>query len=83
VTFSCGDVRDADLEHGAAIASPGASANFVFFLYAPFTGPVLDEVSKRLRAVAERRAITVCALGVEVGREHERCSLVATSTRSG
>jgi hypothetical protein len=40
----------------------------VFFLYAPFTGPVLDAVALRLRAVARTRAIVVAALGVDLKR---------------
>ncbi len=58
VAFTEGDARRADLEDGT-----------VFFLYAPFTGPVLAEVMSRLRAVASRRAIVVCALGMDLGRE--------------
>lgn len=58
VSFSEGDAREADLDDGT-----------VFFLYAPFTGPVLAEVMGRLRAVATRRAIVVCTLGVDVDRE--------------
>jgi SAM-dependent methyltransferase len=58
VGFTCGDARDADLDEGT-----------VFFLYVPFTGPVLAEVLRRLRAVASRRAIVVCCLGLELDRE--------------
>ncbi len=58
VTFVQGDVRDADLQDGT-----------VFYLYAPFTGPVLAEVLDRLRAVAQLRSIVVCALGIDAGRE--------------
>jgi SAM-dependent methyltransferase len=50
--FDCADARDADLDDGT-----------VFYLYTPFTGPVLAAVLDRLRGVAERRAIVVCALG--------------------
>jgi SAM-dependent methyltransferase len=53
-----GDAREADLDDGT-----------VFFLYLPFTGPVLAKVVERLRAVASRRAIVVCALGVDVERD--------------
>lgn len=59
VRFVRGDVRDADLDDGT-----------VFFLYSPFTGPVLAHVVRRLHAVASRHAIVVCALGVEL----ERCA---------
>jgi SAM-dependent methyltransferase len=57
VGFTLGDARHADLGDGT-----------VFFLYAPFTGPVLADVVHRLRAVAERHAIVVCALGVDLDR---------------
>ncbi len=58
VGFTSGDVRDADLDDGT-----------VFFLYVPFTGPVLAEVLRRLQAVASRRPIVVCSLGLELDRE--------------
>lgn len=54
-SFVEGDVRDAPLDDGT-----------VFFLYAPFTGRVLAEVVDRLRAVARRHAIVVCAHGVDL-----------------
>jgi SAM-dependent methyltransferase len=57
VRFVEGDARHADLDDGT-----------VFFLYAPFTGPVLTEVVRRLGAVASRRAIVVCSLGIDVDR---------------
>jgi SAM-dependent methyltransferase len=50
-----GDARDAHIDDGT-----------VFFLYAPFTGPVLDAVALRLRGVAQKRAIVVAALGVDL-----------------
>jgi len=52
-----GDARDAQLHDGT-----------VSFLYAPFTGPVLDAVALRLRTVARQRGIVVAALGVDLGR---------------
>jgi hypothetical protein len=55
VRFTREDAREADLHDGT-----------VFFLYLPFTGPVLASVVRRLRSVAERRAIVVCALGVDL-----------------
>ncbi|HEU4614456.1 MAG TPA: class I SAM-dependent methyltransferase [Kofleriaceae bacterium] len=55
VGFELADARDADLGDGT-----------VFFMYLPFTGPVLDAVMQRLRAVAERREIVVCAIGLEL-----------------
>jgi hypothetical protein len=57
VMFSQGDVRRADLDAGT-----------VFYLYAPFTGPVLAEVLARLFSVASKHAIVVCALGVDLHR---------------
>lgn len=39
------------------------SAGTVFYLYTPFTGPVLAQVLERLRALAARRAIRVASLG--------------------
>jgi SAM-dependent methyltransferase len=53
--FAAEDARDARLDDGT-----------VFFLYVPFTGPVLAAVLERLGAVAARRAIVVCALGVDL-----------------
>jgi hypothetical protein len=58
VTYNEGDARQADVEDGT-----------VFYLYAPFTGPILAEVMGRLRSVASRRAIVVCTLGIDVERE--------------
>ena len=55
VSFSSEDARTAAIEDGT-----------VFFLYVPFVGPVLDAVLERLRGVAERRPIVVCALGVDL-----------------
>lgn len=57
VDFTLADARDADLLDGT-----------VFFLYTPFTGPVLAEVLRRLRTIAARREIIVCALGMDLGR---------------
>jgi SAM-dependent methyltransferase len=58
VQFARADVRDADIGDGT-----------VFFLYTPFTGPVLAEVARRLHDVACRRAIVVCALGIDLDRD--------------
>ncbi len=41
----------------------------VFFLYAPFNGPMLTAVLRRLEGVARRRPIVVCAVGVELQGE--------------
>ena len=56
VELSVADARDADLD------------GTVFFLYLPFTGPVLVQWLERLRRVAERRAIVVCTLGLDLDR---------------
>jgi hypothetical protein len=58
VTYVAGDARVADLSDGT-----------VFYLYAPFTGPVLAQVVNRLRSIASRQAIVVCTLGVDLERE--------------
>jgi SAM-dependent methyltransferase len=55
VTFVDGDALDANLDDAT-----------VFFLYLPFTGEVLAGVMKRLRAIAERKPIVVCALGLDL-----------------
>ena len=55
VELVSGDVRDAPLDDGT-----------VFYLYAPFTGPVLETVIERLHAIAARRSIVVAALGIDL-----------------
>jgi SAM-dependent methyltransferase len=55
VELSHGDVREADLDDGT-----------VFFLYNPFTEPVLGQALARLHEIARRRAIVVCALAVDL-----------------
>jgi len=55
VRFELADARDAEIGDGT-----------VFFMYLPFTGPVLEAVMRRLRAIAERREIVVCALALEL-----------------
>jgi SAM-dependent methyltransferase len=57
VSFTHADAREAAIDDAT-----------VFFLYVPFTGPVLAEVLRRLHAVARRRDIVVCALGVDLDR---------------
>ncbi len=59
VGFEVGDVRDAEIGDGT-----------VFYMYLPFTGPVLDAVMRQLRAIAERREIVVCALGLDLAAWH-------------
>ena len=55
VTFVEGDALDADLDDATVV-----------FLYLPFTGEVLAGVLRRLEAVARRRQLAVCALGLEL-----------------
>ena len=55
VSFAQGDALDADLD----------DATVVFF-YLPFTGDVLAGVLQRLEAVARRRQLVLCALGVDL-----------------
>jgi len=55
VSFVEADARDAELDDGT-----------VFFLYLPFTGAVLRAVLERLHAVATRRDIVVCTLGLDL-----------------
>jgi hypothetical protein len=54
VHFTEDDARTSPLDDGT-----------VFFLYLPFSGAALAEMVLRLEAVARRRAIVVCALGVD------------------
>jgi SAM-dependent methyltransferase len=58
VDFVEADAREADLHEGT-----------VFYLYLPCTGPALAGVLERLRGVAERKPIVVCALGVDLDRQ--------------
>jgi SAM-dependent methyltransferase len=58
VDFVEADARDAALHDGT-----------VFYLYLPFTGPALARMLERLRDVAERRPIVVCALGIDLDRQ--------------
>jgi hypothetical protein len=55
VTYAEADARTADVDDGT-----------VFFLYAPVSGTALAEVVRRLRRVAEKHAIVVCALGLDM-----------------
>jgi SAM-dependent methyltransferase len=48
-----------------ASAADVALDGSVFFLYAPFNGETLTAVLRRIEEVARRRAIVVCALGLE------------------
>lgn len=55
VSFTAGDARDASIDDAT-----------VFFFYVPFTGPVLAAMLEKIERVASRRAIVVCALGVDL-----------------
>lgn len=57
VSFVTADARDADLDEAT-----------VFYLYLPFTGAALDAVMRKVEAVARRRTIVVCALGIDLDR---------------
>ena len=57
VSFTQGDARDADLDSGST-----------FYLYSPFSGPVLDAVLSRLESTAQRRSLFVCASPVDSTR---------------
>jgi SAM-dependent methyltransferase len=57
VEYVQGDAREVTFDDGT-----------VFFLYAPFTGPILDAVVSRLLAVARRRDVVVCTLGLDLDR---------------
>ena len=68
ISFECCDVAERRLDGS------------VFFLYAPFNGELLARVLVRLREVAGRRKIVVCAVGLELGevewlKERNRASL--------
>lgn len=55
VSFVSGDARESDLSDATVI-----------FLYLPFTGGALATVMERLRAVAQRRDLVLCALGLDL-----------------
>lgn len=55
VTFDDTDARAADIHEGT-----------VFYMYRPFVGPVLDAFMERLRALSQRRAVRICALGMDL-----------------
>jgi SAM-dependent methyltransferase len=57
VVFENADVRRADL-----------SAGSVFFMYLPFVGAALEQAMRALHAVAMKKAIVLCALGVDLAR---------------
>jgi hypothetical protein len=55
VEFVAGDALTADLDDATVV-----------FLYLPFTGAVLEGVLRRLEAVAHRRQLVLCALGLDL-----------------
>jgi hypothetical protein len=55
VSFAQGDALEADLADATVV-----------FLYLPFTGDVLAGVLRRLEAVARRRQLVLCALGLDL-----------------
>lgn len=57
VTFTCADAAEVDLDGS------------VFFLYAPFNGDLLARAMRRVEAVARRRPIVVCTVGLELSGE--------------
>lgn len=58
------DFVNVDMRKAAAFIEEGT----VFFLYLPCTGSALEELLERLHEVAARRAIVICALGVDLER---------------
>ena len=58
VRFTRGDARVVNLDDGT-----------IFFMYAPFNGPIMDAVLGRLRAESMRRAITVVTVSLDLARE--------------
>jgi len=60
VSFTHADARD------TALDGSSDAARLVFFLYAPFNGAMLMHVVRRLEEVAERRAIVICAVDLEL-----------------
>jgi SAM-dependent methyltransferase len=62
--------RSVDLGLGAVSFVQANAADMeldgsIFFLYAPFNGQMLTDVLRRLEAVARRRPIVVCTVGLE------------------
>ena len=57
-------VHQVAFEH--ANAAETELAGRVFFLYAPFNGPMLTAVLGRLEALARRQPITVCAVAIDL-----------------
>lgn len=65
----CGELGLADLSFTHADAAEAELDGSVFFLYSPFNGETLARVMRRLEAVARRRPIVLCAVGLEFPAE--------------
>ncbi len=61
----CKSLGLADVTFVQANAAETALDGTIFFLYAPFNGPMLARVLERIEEVARRRPIVVCAVGLE------------------
>ena len=73
----CAALDLADISFVHADASTVELDGSVFFLYAPFNGPMLTAVIGRLEQVARKRRIVVCAVDLELGERpwlHPRAS---------
>jgi len=70
VSIANRSARKLDLSRVSFVAEDAATANIeegtVFFLYVPFTGDLLVNVLARLEALATRKPIIVCALGLDL-----------------
>jgi SAM-dependent methyltransferase len=62
----CAELGLADVSFVHGNATEAALDGSIFFLYAPFNGEMLARVLRRLEEVARRRAIVLCAVGLEL-----------------
>jgi hypothetical protein len=62
----CAELALTDVTFVHADAAESALDGTVFFLYAPFNGPMLARVLARIEEVARRRRFVVCAVGLEL-----------------
>jgi SAM-dependent methyltransferase len=69
---------DITFEH--ADASAVELDGSIFFLYAPFNGALLSRVLERVAAVAARRTVIVCAVGLELPVPWLRARASSTSS---
>lgn len=65
----CAELALANVRFIHANAAERELDGSVFFLYAPFSGELLKRVLAQLQAVARRRTIVVCAVGLELPGE--------------